>query len=170
MRRLLTLDQASRVTGWAYFEDKELKAYGKFTAESDDFGERLLFIRNKVKSLIDKYDINEVIFEDIQYQKEAENHNVQTFKKLAEVFGVIYELVTELGIKHDAYLAEVWRNGIGISGGHRPDKKRRTQQYVQQLYNIKATQDECDAIGIGSYATGQKKIKIPKIKDHDWSD
>lgn len=60
-------------------------------------GERLEYIRNKVKKLIEDNNITEVVMEDIQLQNNVVN-NVQTFKKLAEVFGVISELLTEMKI------------------------------------------------------------------------
>ena len=44
-----------------------------------------------------EYNIDEVIFEDIQLQDNIGN-NVATFKTLAEVMGVIIELLTELNI------------------------------------------------------------------------
>ena len=66
MRKLLALDQASHTSGYSIFYDDKLEAYGKFTFDDEDIGERLYKIREKVKKLIDKYDINEVAFEDIQ--------------------------------------------------------------------------------------------------------
>lgn len=171
MRKLLALDQASRITGWSYFEDNELKEFGKFTADDDDIGERLYFIRDKVQELIQKYDINEVAFEDIQLQGNVVN-NVQTFKVLAEVFGIIYELVTELKIPHTAVLSGTWKSTLGIKGRTRPDQKRNAQAYVQQTYGIKCTQDEADAICIGAHMTKQSKAEIlEKSTDgFDWSD
>ena len=83
--RLLALDQASRTSGWAVFNDGKLVTSGKFTADHSDVGDRLHFIRSKVNSLINEYDIDEVVFEDIQLQGNVAN-NVQTFKALAEVF------------------------------------------------------------------------------------
>ena len=94
MSRLLALDQASRISGWAFFNEGQLEAHGKFNATQEDIGERLFFIKNEVNKLIEEFNINEVAFEDIQLQGNVTN-NVQTFKVLAEVFGVIYELVTE---------------------------------------------------------------------------
>ena len=91
--KLLALDQASKTSGWAYFEDNQLKDYGKFTAEQDDIGDRLHYIKRKVQELIDKYEVDELAFEDIQFQKKVNGqevlNNVDTFKKLAEVYGVI---------------------------------------------------------------------------------
>ena len=90
MTKLLALDQASITSGYSIWHDGELKAYGKFTFNDSDIGIRLLNIRNKVLELIQENDINEIVFEDIQLQTNVTN-NVQTFKVLAEVFGIIYE-------------------------------------------------------------------------------
>lgn len=98
--KLLSLDQASRITGYAIFEDSKLIAYGKIELEDEDVGLRLVVLRNKVKELIDNYNIDFVAFEDIQMQTSV-GSNVKTFKVLANVFGVILELVTELKIKYD---------------------------------------------------------------------
>jgi hypothetical protein len=46
--RVLALDQASRTSGWAVFDDNKLAAYGKFTADHADVGDRLHFIRMRV--------------------------------------------------------------------------------------------------------------------------
>ena len=54
--RTLALDQSSRVTGWAVFDDGELYNYGKFSATQTDVGDRLHFIRGKVNQLINEYD------------------------------------------------------------------------------------------------------------------
>ena len=172
MSNLLALDQASRVSGWAFFQDGELKKFGKFSVDDDDIGERLYKIRENVKTLIETYDIDEVAFEDIQLQNNVVN-NVQTFKILAEVFGIIYELVTELNIPHTAVLSGTWKSTLGIKGKNRPEQKRNAQAYVNTMYGIKATQDECDAICIGSHITNKPKASVPlKPVDEgfDWSD
>lgn len=150
MRKLLALDQASITTGWAVFHDDQLVEHGHFTFEDSDVGERLYKIRNKVAELIADYDINEIAFEDIQMQKNVAN-NVQTFKVLAEVFGVIYELATELEIPNTAVLAGTWKSTLGIKGRARAEQKRNAQIYVQNTFGIKAIQDECDAICIGAH-------------------
>lgn len=164
MTRLLALDQASITTGYSIWEDKALKTYGKFTFNDSDIGVRLQKIRNKVQSLIQEYEINEIVFEDIQLQTNVQN-NVQTFKVLAEVFGVIYELATEMGIKNRAVLAGTWKKHLGIKGRTRPEQKRNAQEYVKKTFLIQPTQDECDSICIGLYATSAE----PEPADFDWS-
>lgn len=157
MSRLLTLDQSSQTSGWAYFEDNKLVKYGKFTFDYPDIGVRLTQIRKKVKELIETYLPDEVVFEDIQLQE-----NTKTFKILAEVYGVIYELVSELGIKNDAVLASSWKSTLGIKGRARAEQKRNAQQYIINNYGIKPTQDECDAICIGLH-------HILSANPNDWS-
>ena len=63
--RLLALDQASRTSGYAVFDDQELVTSGTFTLKSDDVGERLVDYRKHIEKLIEEYDIDEVAFEDI---------------------------------------------------------------------------------------------------------
>lgn len=163
--RILALDQASRITGWAVFDGNTLLKYDKFAFDDYDFGLRLQKIRNKVKSLIEEYEIDKVYFEDIQLQSSI-GDNVATFKKLAEVFGVIYELLTELNIPNEAILSTVWKGKLNLLHGRGQDRsaqKRAAQDYVVQNYKIKPTQDECDAICIGVYG-------ILTNSTNDWSD
>ena len=152
MSRLLALDQSSHITGYAVFNEGKLITYGKFNITDTDLGERLYKIRKKVKSLIVEYEIDEVVFEDIQLQENVKN-NVQTFKALAEVIGVITELLIELNIPGSAVLASSWKSTLGIKGSARTEQKRNAQKYVNTTFSIKATQDECDAICIGLHAT-----------------
>lgn len=93
--------------------------------------------------------------------------NVQTFKVLAEVFGIVYELAVELQIPHTAVLSGTWKSNLGIKGRQRTEQKQNAQKFVIEIYGIKPTQDECDAICIGTYIT---KNNIVIENDHDWSD
>lgn len=173
MSRLLALDQASKTSGYAIFDGDELIEYGKFTATESDIGDRLYEIRQKVLELITKWDIDEVAFEDIQLQNNVYN-NVKTFKVLAEVYGIIDELLVELKIPHTSVLAATWKSTLGIKGKNRAEQKRNAQEYVNRTYNIKATQDESDAICIGSHMRkGHTAISQTIQADSDgfdWSD
>ena len=160
--RVLALDQASRTSGWAVFNDGKLVTFGKFTADHSDVGDRLHFIRSKVNSLIDEYDIDEVVFEDIQLQGNVAN-NVATFKALAEVFGVLHELFVEMKMPRTAVLSTVWKSSLGIKGKDRTAQKKAAQDWVIKTYNVKPTQDECDAICIGAHYTKNK------VETFDWS-
>ena len=148
--RLLALDQSSRITGYAVFIDSKLETYGIIDLKDDDIGVRLNTLRDKISQLIADYDINEVAFEDI-YMDGQKINNVATFKILAEVFGVCYELFTDLEIKNTAVLAGTWKSTLEIKGRTRAEQKRNAQQWVEQHYGVRPTQDACDAICIGAH-------------------
>lgn len=149
MANLLALDQASQTTGYAIFKDGKLFTYGKFSFD-DDIAERLVKIRKKVLSLIEEYQIEEVAFEDIQMQNNVMN-NVQTFKVLSEVFGVILETLKEINIQYTIVSSNTWKSTLKIKGKSRAEQKRAAQQYVVDTYEVKPTQDEADAICIGTH-------------------
>lgn len=163
--RILALDQASRTSGYSVFIDNKLETFGKFTFEDADIGIRLNKIRDKVAELIEQYNIDFVAFEDIQLQNNVSN-NVATFKVLSEVFGVVYELITDLNIEHEIVHSETWKSKLKISGKTRPEQKKNAQIFVTETYNVKATQDESDAICIGTYIVKTKQEEI----FFDWSD
>ena len=168
--RLLALDQATRTTGYAIFIDGKLELHDKFTVDDECIGERLHKIREKIATLVMDYDIDYVGFEDIQLQetvngKESVN-NVQTFKVLAEVFGILEELFVELKIPHTAVLSSSWKSTLGIKGRTRPDQKRNAQLYIETTYNVKPTQDEADAICIGCHYCAKASMD----EGFDWSD
>jgi len=85
---ILALDQASVTSGWALFKDGRLEGFGHFSFTDDNLGVRLTKIRDRVKRLCTEYEVDEVVYEDIQLQSNVGN-NVQTFKVLAEVYGVL---------------------------------------------------------------------------------
>lgn len=149
-RRLLALDQSSRITGYAIFVDENLIAHGSINLTEEDVGQRLVLIRKEVTKLIHKYNINEIAFEDIQMQTSVGN-NVQTFKILAEVFGVILMLCTELKINYTIVSSNTWKSTLKIKGKKRSEQKQDAQRYVLEKYGIKAIQDTVDAICIGAH-------------------
>lgn len=149
--RILALDQASRVSGWAIFDEDNLEQYGKIdVSKYYELGERLHVIRQEVKHLIDDEHIDAVVLEDIYMDGQRVN-NVQTFKALAEVFGVLYELCIDMEKPVSAVLAGTWKSTLGIKGRTRPEQKRAAQAWVLETYGEKPTQDECDAICIGAH-------------------
>ena len=146
--RLLALDQSSHVTGVAVFENQQLISYEKFSLNNEDLGERLYNYRQKIIELIKKYNIDRVAFEDIQLQ--TQSRNVSTFKILAEILGVTEELMVELKIPYEIVSSNTWKSKLNIKGKARAEQKKNAQQWVLDTYNIKATQDECDAICLGA--------------------
>lgn len=150
MSKLLSLDQSSRCTGYAVFENNKLVTAGTFTITDQDTGIRLTKIKNQIRDLIKTYEIDEVVYEDIQLQNNVSN-NVQTFKILAEVFGVLTQYFSEMNLPHTAVLASSWKSTLNIKGRDRATQKKNAQEYVLNKYNQKFVQDACDAICIGCH-------------------
>lgn len=160
--RLLALDQATIVSGWSVFEDGKLIKYGKIETNTKNIGERLYYIKQQVLKIIAEYQIDEIVIEDIQKQDNIAN-NIQTFKALAELFGVLVETFTEIKIPYSALLASSWKSTLSIKGKNRQEQKKSAQQWVIDNYNIKVIQDVADSVCIGSAYLKRKK------SDFDWS-
>ena len=154
---LLALDQSSRITGFAVFQDGLLTKVGKFTLEDVDFGVRLCKFKKKISQLIEDYNINQVAFEEIQLQQ-----NVDTFKKLAMVYGVTMYTVQDYDIPYEIISSNTWKSQCGIKKSTREPEKKQAQQFVQDKYGIKVTQDEADATCIGWTVTA-------RTPNFDWS-
>jgi hypothetical protein len=76
---------------------------------------------------------------------------VVTFKTLAEVYGVIHQLLDEKKIPYQIIPSVTWKSTLGIKGKNRQEQKKNAQLWVISTYNEKPTQDECDAICIGEH-------------------
>ena len=163
IKRTLALDQATHVSGWAIFDGEDLIKFGKYTAkDNNDIDYRIADFKNYLINMIDFWQPDLVVLEDIQLQQfgPKSSNNVQgvtTYKGLAKLQGVIINLLIELDIEYKIAHTGTWREACGIKGKTRTDKKKSAQLIVQDIYGIKPTQDEADAICIGLYITQKKK-------------
>ena len=81
---------------------------------------------------------------------------IKTFKILAEVFGVVYELLTELKMDFTIVPPIVWKATFKIAGKGRAKEKKLAQEYVFNTYGLNCTEDEADATCIGTHIIKQK--------------
>lgn len=147
----LALDQSSNISGWAIFDDNDkLESYGTIEPGDRPLEQRLTIIRNYIKNLISDFNIKQVLIEDIQMQANVAN-NVKTYKALAEVIGVVTELLNELKIPFELIPASTWKSTLGIKGANRAAQKANAQKYIKTKYNLDVKQDICDAICIGCH-------------------
>lgn len=105
--------------------------------------------------MIEQWKPNLVVFEDIQLQKGEFGDNVLVFKKLAHLQGVLKNYCYENGIPYKIVAPATWREHSDVKGKQRTDKKRSAQLKVEHFYNVKASQDESDAILIARWAAAQ---------------
>lgn len=149
-KRLLALDQATKITGYSIFEGNKLIKYGVYKADATlNEIERIISIKQWFISLLKNWEIDYVALEGIQYQKEA---GVVTFETLAHLQGVLSVTAQEEGIPWKICHTAVWREYCGVKGRARADKKKSMQLLVKQWYDVNVTDDCADAIGIGKYA------------------
>ena len=166
MSNLLSLDQSSNTTGYAVFKDNKPVVISHFDApKGQDLGDRLEWIRNKVISLIQEYDIDEVVFEDIQLQdiNGSRETGIKTFKILAEVFGVIHELLTELKMDYTIVPPIVWKSTFKIAGKGRVQEKKLAQTYIKSALGLACTEDEADAACIALH------VLKKQASEFDWT-
>lgn len=153
VKRTLALDQASKVTGYAIFDDAKLVKYGTFSTSVNDDVERFEMIRSWLLSMIASWRPDYIGLEGIQFQEEGESHKmgVTVFQTLARLQGILMMVCYDSKIPFEICPTNTWRHSCGVKGKTRTDKKRSMQLLVQQWYNIKVTEDEADAIGIGHH-------------------
>lgn len=155
--KILALDQSTRTSGYAIFDGGKLIDSGKFTVDDTNMGIRLYKIKKIVEKLIDDNNIEFVAFEDIQLQDNKGPNNVVTYKKLAEVFGVLEELCTERKIPYKIIHSQTWKSVLNIGGYEREPQKKNAQEYILKTYGKKVSQDESDAICLGICASREEE-------------
>ena len=166
-QRILALDAATIVTGYAIYDDKVLVGYGTYkTSASLPTTERINNVKNWLKAALREWEPDFVGIENIQLQKygtRATDVQVKTFQTLANLQGILLDTVFEACIDSELVYPSEWRSYCGVNDGdqHRDSKKKQAQAKVKIWYDIECTEDEADAICIGKYFCG--KLRSHKI-------
>ena len=143
IHRVLALDAATGTTG----------TFNPST--SDDKTARIHEVKEWLDNLLDVGEIDAVGVEGIQLQK-----NVGMFQTLANLQGVILEVLYERNIKYEVAGSSVWRSFLGVNNHDQRDSaKAKAQMWVLMNYHLKCTQDEADAIAMGKYFSSSLKEK-----------
>lgn len=158
--RILALDQATRISGWAIFSNGNLIKYGIFETQLENEIQRDIQIKNWLISIIKNWNIDFVALEGIQYE---EKFGVVTFAMLARLQGILMGILEEMEIDYTICHTATWRNFCKVKGKTRADRKKSMQLKVKEWYDITVNNDCADAIGIGHYAIN--KTKKPKIEN-----
>lgn len=154
VKRTLALDQASKVTGYAIFDDDKLVKYGTFSTSSNDDIERFSMMRAWLLSMISSWHPDYIGIEGIQFQEEGatgQKIGITVFQTLARLQGILMMTCHDAKVPFEICPTNTWRHSCGVKGKTRTNKKRSTQLLVQQWYGIKVSEDEADAIGIGRH-------------------
>ena len=146
----MALDQASRVTGWAIYDNKNLIASGHFSIPANKtMQQRLMSFIDHLDNLIVKYNVEKIYYEGIQYQ-----NNIETYKKLAYIQAMIIYNTACNNIPILELTPSHWRSIIkekyGIKFGRtRIEQKKKAQDFVKDFFNKEVIEDEADAICLG---------------------
>ena len=141
---ILSLDQSTKATGWALFEDGQLKESGVKKISSGDWIDRIVVIRKWLVNIFETYPDIHLIIEDVLH---SQNGNV--FQKLSHLQGVILELAREYHIKTTVVHPQTWKSTLNITNRGRKKEKELSKAFVLEHYQIEAAEDEADAICIG---------------------
>lgn len=157
--RILAFDQAANTTGWSVFDGDELIKFGHWTSNGTDTTSRIAKTKQWVANMIQVWNPDLVVFEDIQLQKSenGETVAVTTYKILAFVLGTLTNYCYENGKPFIIVSSATWREYSQIKGRTRTDKKRNAQFKIKELYDVNPTQDEADAVLIGRWAANDQK-------------
>lgn len=162
--RILSIDQATHISGYAIFSNKKLIKYGAYTdsTDSDNEIERDTIIKQWAASMIENWRPDLVAIEGVQYD---EKKGVATYATLCRLQGILMNLCQEIGMPYKVCAVNTWRAHCGVKGVKRTDKKRSMQLLAKKWYDISVTEDEADAIGIGKYAS---ESFTPSVEVVDW--
>ena len=152
---VLSLDQSTTATGWALFEEDKLEDFGIYKpsgARDQRIEKTRLWVKSKIEELFTKEPIElTLVLEDIQMQA-----NVETFKSLAHLQGVLINLGFQKKQEKELvdsveYYSSAWKSTCNIKGRKRKEQKENAQRHVLNTYGVTAPEDVCDAICLGEH-------------------
>ena len=160
---ILGLDASTKSTGYGIFheETKRLIASGCITADGADMMGRInKIVKNIKERILEKYQINELILEEVIPKNGYMNKNIKTYKALMYLQAKIMFLL------HDEYpyikvifkYPGEWRKEVGIHSGpvKREEMKKRDITYVKNVFGLDVNDDEADGICLAYSALQQK--------------
>ena len=153
-QRILALDAATTVTGYAIYDNGTLVSYGTYKVDKElETEQRINEVKKWLIAAIKEWEPDFIGIENIQLQEYGRGQaNVETYRVLANLQGVLIDTIFEACIDHDLVYAVEWRKYCDVGNGTgRENKKKQAQDKVQLWYELKCTQDEADAICIGKY-------------------
>ena len=140
--KIIAFDQSTTATGWAVLkkDTAEIVEYGVLKPK----GETNDRIRQTIKQclwLVDEYQASFVFIEGVQVQR-----NPRVFEILAKLSGSLEIMLEEKGYFVNVVKASEWRKLVGIKNRKRAEVKKEAIDLVYTLYDIKASEDEAEAI------------------------
>lgn len=152
MKKILALDQSTSKTGYAIFENVELKnvelqRYGIIRPSKKINSNNLISMFFNVIQKIEEVKPDLICIEDV-YMKRGKTFNIQTHKTLSNLQGMLISYFLLKNIEYVVIHPSKWKNKIV---GKKQITKEQTQSFLKEKYDINFKEDEADAICIGLY-------------------
>ena len=147
--KILSFDQSTRCSGYAYFEDGEYVESGivdmsKSKLETD---KRSFEMAKELWKIIKKYKPDEIVLENVQQQS-----NPATMIVLARLAGMVIGYAEAHNVHVHILLPSQWRKALGYSQGakvKRQELKQQSIDYVKENFGLDLPEDQCEAIAEG---------------------
>lgn len=165
--KILSLDLSTKSSGWAIFEDGELKGHGCITSASTDLIKRIQIMTEGIKKIMEDYDhVDKVIVEEVRPEGTGYGvGNLQTHRALmwlqAGIAFMLHDNFKKVDL--DFIYPSSWRASIGIKTGRgvkRSTLKEKDIEFVKDKWGIEVNDDEADAICIGFALSNEVETEI----------
>lgn len=148
MSKIIALDESTKSTGYAVFENNKLIDKGAIVQSDKDTLKRINNMLNSIRDLIEYHEPDIVVIENVQITMSA-----PTAKYLMGLQTIIELLCYRMEIKCVSVRTAHWRKVLGLSNSpkmKRQEKKKQAMEYCKNKYHIEtAIDDVTDAICIG---------------------
>lgn len=164
--KILSIDQAARVSGWSYWENDKPIKWGIIepSPKNQKDGVRLLSLLKQFSNLIDIYSPEIVLIENPvggQEDKGGPENNWKTMQVLCHVQGVLMLLIADKGKKIDIISPSSWQFTCGIHKRARIERKSGAKAFVEKTYKLTdVPQDVCDSICIAYHYIESNKQEV----------
>ena len=142
--KIIAFDQSTTATGWCVMEMKTARIIESgviLPKKNDETIDRITYTIKRCLNLVRTNEIAFVFIEGVQVQK-----NPRVYEVLAKLAGSLEIMLYESGYFVNVVKASEWRKRVGIKNRKRADVKKEAIELVKELYDLEATEDECEAI------------------------
>ena len=134
---VMGIDASTTSTGWAIFDDKELKAYGLIKPNGEDWRERIVNQAPQLVEIISKYKPEKIYMEDVPLKSKYPKVLVQ----LGAVQGFIYGVTASVHVPVVFLGPSEWRSPMGLfdgtrEGTKRAEMKRKSVEKANELFGL----------------------------------
>lgn len=146
--RILSVDQSTRCSGYAFFENNMYIQSGVIDMSKSklETEERSFAMAKEIWKIIKKYKPQSIVLEGVQQQA-----NPRTMIILARLAGMIIGYAEAHNVHVRILLPSQWRKVLGYSQGakvKRQELKQQSIDYVKKNLELERSEDECEAICI----------------------